>query len=150
MSLLVGVTRKQLGLTFLGETKQEFSSVVGDICLEVEGLDRKVRAFSCLGGIQYETIRWNCIQHWHVFGNRSSDLWVSISQYLYALYSIFVQPYASPNDDIPPDGYQFTMTLKEYEPKQLVADEKLLFQRMSKLLGHEINFRKIVFLSEYR
>lgn len=37
-----GVTRKQLGLAFLGETVQDFSSLVGDVCLEVEGIDREV------------------------------------------------------------------------------------------------------------
>ena len=41
---LLGVTRKQLGLTFLGETRQDLVSVIGDICLEIEGVDRKVRA----------------------------------------------------------------------------------------------------------
>ncbi|KAG9316191.1 hypothetical protein JVU11DRAFT_2216 [Chiua virens] len=40
---LAGVTRKQPGLSFLGETRQEFASVVGDICIEIEGLNRNVR-----------------------------------------------------------------------------------------------------------
>ena len=40
-SFPAGVCRKQLGLTFLGETS-EMSSVVGDICLEVDGIDREV------------------------------------------------------------------------------------------------------------
>lgn len=44
MFFLVGVTRKQLGFTFLGDSKQEFSSVIGDICIQVEGIDREVRA----------------------------------------------------------------------------------------------------------
>ena len=39
---LPGVTRKQLGLSFLGETTQDFTSAIGDVCLEIEGLDRKV------------------------------------------------------------------------------------------------------------
>lgn len=55
-----------------------------------------------------------------------------------------------PSDEIAPDGFQFLMTLKEYDPKQLIADKKLLFKCMSELLGHEINVRKVVFLSEYR
>ncbi|KAF8124922.1 FAD binding domain-containing protein [Boletus edulis] len=46
------ITRKQLGLAFLGETVQDFGCVVGDLCLEIEGVDRK---------------------HWHFFGDRSSD-----------------------------------------------------------------------------
>ena len=44
---LLGVTRKQLGLTFLGETKQDIASLVGDICLEIEGIDRNVCTISC-------------------------------------------------------------------------------------------------------
>ncbi|KAF8547273.1 hypothetical protein OG21DRAFT_942537 [Imleria badia] len=36
------VTRKQLGLSFLCETKPDFWSVVGDICLDIEGVDRKI------------------------------------------------------------------------------------------------------------
>ena len=55
-SVPVGVTRKQLGLTFLGETRQDFVSVIGDVCLEVNGIDRKVGAISCLEDVQYEAI----------------------------------------------------------------------------------------------
>ena len=54
---LLGVSRKQLGLTFLGETKQDFACVIGDICLEIEGVDRKVRTTPCLHVEQFiETI----------------------------------------------------------------------------------------------
>ncbi|KAH0827331.1 hypothetical protein J3R83DRAFT_3958 [Lanmaoa asiatica] len=107
-----GVARKQLGLTFLGETKQEFASLVGDICLEVEGIDSK---------------------HWHFIGNRSSNFLM-----------------LRPAEEIAPDGFQFLMTLKDYDPKQLIADEKLMFKCMSELMGHEINIRKVVCVSEFR
>jgi len=50
-----GVSRKQLGLTFLGETREDVGSVVGDICLDVKGVDR---------------------EHWHFFGSRSSDFFM--------------------------------------------------------------------------
>ena len=40
--LPLGACRKFLGLTFLGETRDEMNSVVGDICMEVDGLDREV------------------------------------------------------------------------------------------------------------
>ncbi|KAG2079204.1 hypothetical protein BDR04DRAFT_1112476 [Suillus decipiens] len=43
-----GVTRKQLGLTFLGETRDDIRMVMGDICLKAAGLDRV---------------------HWHRFGS---------------------------------------------------------------------------------
>ncbi|KAF8693163.1 hypothetical protein AX14_002308 [Amanita brunnescens Koide BX004] len=45
------VCRKQLGLTFLGETS-EISSVVGDICLEIDGIDR---------------------EHWHFIGTQGTN-----------------------------------------------------------------------------
>ena len=55
-----------------------------------------------------------------------------------------------PTEEVAPDGYQFLMNLKEYDPKQLISDEKSLFKCMSELIGHEINVRKVVFLSEHR
>ncbi|KAI5982313.1 FAD binding domain-containing protein [Pisolithus albus] len=48
-----GVTRKQLGLTFLGTTREDNFLVLGDIRLEVEGLDRA---------------------HWHFFGETLHDV----------------------------------------------------------------------------
>ena len=42
VSFPLGVCRKFLGLTFLGETRDEMTGVVGDICMEVDGLDRDV------------------------------------------------------------------------------------------------------------
>lgn len=55
-----------------------------------------------------------------------------------------------PTDEIAPDGFQFLMTMKDYDPKQLIANEKLMFKCMSELMGREINVRKVIFLSEYR
>jgi hypothetical protein len=40
-----GVARKQLGLTFLGETRDDVRMVMGDIRLHGVGLDRTVRRF---------------------------------------------------------------------------------------------------------
>ncbi|KAI6018035.1 hypothetical protein PISMIDRAFT_690216 [Pisolithus microcarpus 441] len=48
-----GVTRKQLQLTFVGSTWEDASIVLGDIRLEVKGLDR---------------------EHWHHFGTMSQDM----------------------------------------------------------------------------
>ncbi|KAI6105245.1 hypothetical protein EDD16DRAFT_1747722 [Pisolithus croceorrhizus] len=48
-----GVTRKQLQLTFVGSTWEDASIVLGDIRLEVKGLDR---------------------EHWHHFGTTSKDM----------------------------------------------------------------------------
>lgn len=55
-----------------------------------------------------------------------------------------------PTDEIAPDGFQFLMLLKGYNPKHLIADEKLMFKCMSELLGHEIDVRRVDFLSEFR
>ncbi|KAI6108293.1 FAD binding domain-containing protein [Pisolithus sp. B1] len=48
-----GITRKQLGLTFLGSTREGDCMVLGDIRLEANGLDR---------------------DHWHFFGAMSQDM----------------------------------------------------------------------------
>ncbi|KAI6098041.1 FAD binding domain-containing protein [Pisolithus thermaeus] len=48
-----GVTRKQLGLTFLGTTREDNFMVIGDIRLEAKGLDR---------------------DHWHFFSPMSQDM----------------------------------------------------------------------------
>ena len=49
-----------------------------------------------------------------------------------------------------PDRFQFLMTMKYYEPKQLIADEKLMVKCVSEWMGHEIDIRKVVVLSEFR
>jgi 2-polyprenyl-6-methoxyphenol hydroxylase-like FAD-dependent oxidoreductase len=41
-----GIVRKQLGLTFLGETRDDVRMVMGDIRLHGVGLDRAVRSIS--------------------------------------------------------------------------------------------------------
>ena len=42
------------------------------------------------------------------------------------------------------------MAMKYYEPKQLIADEKLMVKCVSEWMGHEIDIRKVVILSEFR
>ncbi|KAI5982339.1 FAD binding domain-containing protein [Pisolithus albus] len=48
-----GITRKQLGLTFLGTTREDNFMVIGDIRLDAKGLDR---------------------DHWHFFSPMSQDM----------------------------------------------------------------------------
>ena len=55
-----------------------------------------------------------------------------------------------PTDEISPDGFHFLITMKDYEPKQLVADQELMVQCMSELIGREVNLRKVVTCSEFR
>ncbi|KAG6378333.1 FAD-binding monooxygenase [Boletus reticuloceps] len=104
-----GVTRKLLGLTFLGEN---YSCLIGDLCLEIEGVDRR---------------------HRHIFGDRSSNFFT-----------------LRPTEEIAPDGFQFMITMRNYEPQQLLADQKLMVRCMSELTGHDINVRKAAALSVFR
>ena len=60
-----GVVRKQLGLTFLGETRDDTRIVTGDICLKGVGLDRVVSQFS----IRWKNVSDAVSKHWHRFGN---------------------------------------------------------------------------------
>lgn len=55
-----------------------------------------------------------------------------------------------PTDDIAHDGFQIVLVFRDYDPKQLIADPKLLFECMSKLIGREIKVHKVIFLSEFR
>ena len=55
-----------------------------------------------------------------------------------------------PTDEIAPDGFHFLITMKDYEPKQLVADQELMVRCMSELIGREVNLRKVVTCSEFR
>jgi len=61
-----GVVRKQLGLPFSGETRDDTRVVTGDVCLMGVGLDRKVRSFSTYS-------RTSCpnpvSKYWHRFRN---------------------------------------------------------------------------------
>ena len=55
-----------------------------------------------------------------------------------------------PTDDIAPDGFQFTLAMKGYDPHEVAADEKLLIKCISELVGRQVNVRKVPFVSTYR
>jgi hypothetical protein len=55
-----------------------------------------------------------------------------------------------PTDDIAPDGFQFILVVKEHDPREVAADEKLLFKCISELTGRQVNVRKVPFLSTFR
>ena len=42
------------------------------------------------------------------------------------------------------------ITMKNYEPKQLLADHTLIVKCMSELTGQEVHLRKVVVLAEFR
>ena len=55
-----------------------------------------------------------------------------------------------PTDDIAPDGFQFILVMKGHDPREVAADEKLLFKHISELTGGQANVRKVPFLSTFR
>jgi hypothetical protein len=55
-----------------------------------------------------------------------------------------------PTDEIAPDGFQFMLSVKEHEPHEVAADQKLLFKYISDLTGREVKVRKVPFLSTFR
>jgi hypothetical protein len=58
--------RKQLGLAFLGETRDDTRIVTGDIRLKGVGLDRVVRPFSTYAMNSHPN---PVSKHWHRFGH---------------------------------------------------------------------------------
>ena len=69
---------------------------------------------------------------------------------VFCVVSNFLSFMLRPTDEIAPDGFQFMITMKNYEPKQLLADEKLMVKCMSEMTGREIKIRETVTLSEFR
>lgn len=55
-----------------------------------------------------------------------------------------------PTDDIAPDGFRMLMPLRDYDPKELIANQTLLWKCLSEMIGHKVNIRKVVVLSELR
>lgn len=55
-----------------------------------------------------------------------------------------------PTDEVAPDGFQFLMTMKNYTPKQLLGDERLMVKCMSEVIGYDIKIRQADAMSEFR
>ncbi|KAH7930840.1 hypothetical protein BV22DRAFT_1138378 [Leucogyrophana mollusca] len=109
-----GVTRKQLGLTFLGETRKEVRLVTGDIRLKGKGLD---------------TV------HWHNFSSQGEKGEKSL------MYR--------PTKEVGEDGFQFVLMGQEFDVAKLATDKEALFAAMRELTGTEIEFKELVWASEF-
>ena len=42
------------------------------------------------------------------------------------------------------------LAVKECDPHEVIADEKLLFKYISELVGRQVKFRQVPFLSTFR
>lgn len=69
-----GVVRNQLGLSFLGETRNVENFIVGDIC--VDGLSPKVRQHSSYTVYLHITHLIGVTKYWHMWGDASDILQV--------------------------------------------------------------------------
>ena len=66
------------------------------------------------------------------------------------MYLTHSSAWLRPTDEIAPDGFQFLLGLKEHDPHEVAADEKLLIKHISELTGCQVNVRKIPFISTFR
>ncbi|KAH7912300.1 FAD-binding monooxygenase [Hygrophoropsis aurantiaca] len=109
-----GVTRKQLGLSFLGETRDDLHLVMGDIRLAGKGIDRV---------------------HWHQFGEMNHIMLM-----------------LRPSDEFGEDGFQYMIFSpnSEMDLTKLAKDKEALFQTMLDLTGTEIEFKELIWASEFR
>ncbi|KAG1844656.1 FAD binding domain-containing protein [Suillus subalutaceus] len=125
------VVRKQLGLTFLGETRDDVRLVMGDIRLHGVGLDRK---------------------YMHRFGNVTGRGYVQFlllglgEMWILTLGSLTLRP----TDEIGEDGWQFLIPAADVDLTKLAQSEELIMEIITSLLPTEVTFNKIVWVSEYR
>ncbi|KAH7912298.1 hypothetical protein BJ138DRAFT_1178955 [Hygrophoropsis aurantiaca] len=109
-----GVTRKQLGLSFLGETRDDLHLVMGDIRLAGKGIDRV---------------------HWHQFGEMNHSMLM-----------------LRPTDEFGEDGFQYMVLSpnSQIDLAKLATDKDALFQTMRDFTGTEIEFKELIWVSEFR
>ncbi|EGN99603.1 hypothetical protein SERLA73DRAFT_72407 [Serpula lacrymans var. lacrymans S7.3] len=107
-----GIVRKHLGLTFLGETREDMRIVTGDIYLAAKGVDR---------------------EHRHVFGEMGTR-------------AVILRP----TDEFGPDGYQFIMAGPDLDTTLLAGNKDELFKCMSAIVGTDITFGELRWVSEFR
>jgi len=138
-----GVVRKQLGLTFLGEIRDDFRTVTGDIRLTSAGLDRVVRPF---------LIRWKFLIKSLSIG---TVLEVQITyrmcpfypgRYILTTHSVSLRP----TDEISEDGWQFSIHGPELDTTKIALSEELIFETIASMVPTEITFNKLVWVSEFR
>ncbi|KAG2111328.1 uncharacterized protein F5147DRAFT_772046 [Suillus discolor] len=120
--VFAGIVHKQLGLTFLGETRDDIQIVTGDIRLTGVGLDRVICAVSK-----------PVLKHWHLFGNFNKQ-GLSLCA----------------TDEIGEDGWQFYLYGRELDLTKIAESEELVFETIALLILTEITFKKVVWMSDFR
>ncbi|KAI6117271.1 FAD binding domain-containing protein [Pisolithus croceorrhizus] len=128
-----GMIRKQLGLTFLGTTLENSHMELGDIRLEVEGLDRDVRVHYFAGG--KTEVADSPSQHWHIF--------------LQASHSRISLP---PTNELGKDGWQFVIVNPTVDAQDLAQDEAALVNRIKDFvgLGDDAEVKEVMWASAFR
>ncbi|KAG9316211.1 hypothetical protein JVU11DRAFT_2238 [Chiua virens] len=111
---------------FLEKPKEDATSVVGDLCVEIEGIDRYECSFNSIT-YSMRTILDVSSSTRHFFGNRAAN------------FSMLF-----PNDRRCPRWLPVPGRATNRER------EKLMFRCMSELVGRDISVRKVVFASEFR
>ncbi|KAG2033493.1 hypothetical protein BDR03DRAFT_984975 [Suillus americanus] len=111
-----GVMRKQLGLTFLGETRDDVRLVMGDVRLKGVGLDRA---------------------RWHRFGNFKRG---GLEMYILTLGSTSLRP----TDEIGEDGWQFVIFGSDLDLTKVAQIVELIFEIIASVIPTEITFNKLV------
>ncbi|KAI6105229.1 FAD binding domain-containing protein [Pisolithus croceorrhizus] len=128
-----GMTRKQLGLTFLGTTLENSHMELGDIRLEVEGLDRDARVHYFAGG--KTEVADSPSQHWHIFLQTSQSR-ISLR----------------PTNELGKDGWQFVIVNPVVDAQDLTQDEAALVDRIKDFvgLGDDVKVKEVMWASAFR
>ncbi|KAG0694622.1 hypothetical protein DFH29DRAFT_880596 [Suillus ampliporus] len=122
-----GVVRKQLGLTFLCSTRDDFRIGTGDIRLKGVGLDRVASLFSTYS---MESCPDPVSKHFYRFGSFSER---SLS--------------LRPTDEIGEDGWRFFTSDHELELTKIAQSEELIFETIASFIPAEITFNKLVWFN---
>jgi hypothetical protein len=141
-----GVVRKQLGLTFSGETRDHFHIVTGDIRLTGAGLDRTVSPF------KKKIIPMSLMpffKYWHRFGGFDSRAYV---YFLPLEIQILITHSLSllPRDEVGDDGWQFFFLGPDLDMGKIAQSEELVFETIASMLNTEITFNKLIWATDYR
>ncbi|KAG2118480.1 FAD binding domain-containing protein [Suillus clintonianus] len=125
-----GVVRKQLGLSFLGETRDDTRIITGDIRLK--GVDRAVRPISTCS-MEERALLILSRKYCHQFGNFQER-------------GMLLRP----TDEIGEDGWQFVIFDNDIDMTKVTQSEELIFEIIASVIPTEVTFNKLVWVSEFR
>ncbi|KAG2113860.1 FAD binding domain-containing protein [Suillus discolor] len=124
-----GIVRKQLGLTFLGETRDDIRLVMGDIRLHGVGLDR---------------------EYWHRFGTFKRGYVQSLPLKVADVYMTLGSVSLRPTDEIGEDGWQFVIIDNNLDTTKVAQSEELIFETITSVRESRANIRMVNKFSEGR